>query len=100
MNSPDSLTALSEELESVADKLRADAIDSDEAADLVERCAEIAARLGLESGAPRRGSARRSTHARAGPPSRRARSASFDSGDRGGRLPDRATGQGRRLSRG
>ena len=37
MNQPDSLTTLAEELESVADKLRADAIDSDEAADLVER---------------------------------------------------------------
>ena len=48
MNSPDSLTALADELESVADKLRSDAIDADEAADLVERCAEIAARLGSE----------------------------------------------------
>jgi len=42
------LTALAEELEAVADKLRADAVDADEAADLVERCAEIAARLGAE----------------------------------------------------
>ena len=40
MNSPDSLTQLAEELEAVADKLRADAVDADEAADLVERCAE------------------------------------------------------------
>ena len=48
MNTPDSLTALAEELESVADKLRADAVDSDEAADLVERCAELATRAGQE----------------------------------------------------
>jgi hypothetical protein len=32
----------------VADKLRSGAVDSDEAADLVERCAELAARLGAE----------------------------------------------------
>ncbi|HEV7846817.1 MAG TPA: hypothetical protein VGO83_11215 [Thermoleophilaceae bacterium] len=57
MNSPDSLTALAEELEAVADKLRADAIDADEAADLVERCAEIAARLGSEIDARARGAA-------------------------------------------
>jgi hypothetical protein len=55
MNTPDSLTALAEELESVADKLRADAVDSDEAADLVERCAEIAARLGAEIDSQARG---------------------------------------------
>ena len=48
MNRTESLSALAEELEAVADKLRADAIDADEAADLVERCAEIAARLGGE----------------------------------------------------
>ena len=48
MNRPESLSGLAEELESVADKLRADAVDADEAADLVERCAEIAARLGAE----------------------------------------------------
>jgi hypothetical protein len=57
MSSPDSLTALAEELESVADKLRAEAIDADEAADLVERCAEIAARLGAEIDARARGAA-------------------------------------------
>ena len=55
MNQPDSLTTLAEELESVADKLRADAIDSDEAADLVERCAELAGRLGVEIDARARG---------------------------------------------
>jgi hypothetical protein len=48
VNRPESLTELVEELEAVADKLRADAIDADEAANLVERCAEIAARLGAE----------------------------------------------------
>ena len=42
------LTALAEELESVADKLRSGAVDSDEAADLVERCAEVAGRIGTE----------------------------------------------------
>jgi hypothetical protein len=42
------LDELSAELEAVADKLRADAIDSDEAAALVERCAELARRIGLE----------------------------------------------------
>jgi hypothetical protein len=55
VNQPDSLTSLAEELESVADKLRADAIDSDEAADLVERCAELAGRLGAEIDARARG---------------------------------------------
>jgi hypothetical protein len=57
MNSPDSLTALADELESVADKLRSEAIDADEAADLVERCAEIAGRLGAEIDARARGGA-------------------------------------------
>jgi len=42
------LEELAAELEAVADKLRADAIDSDEAADLVERCAELAQRIGTE----------------------------------------------------
>ncbi len=57
MNTPDSLTALAEELEAVVDKLRADAVDSDEAADLVERCAEMAVRLGAEIDARARGAA-------------------------------------------
>jgi len=57
MNSRDSLTALAEELEAVADKLRSDAVDSEEAADLVERCAETAARLGAEIDARARGAA-------------------------------------------
>jgi len=57
MNSPDSLAALAEELEAVADKLRAEAVDSDEAADLVERCAEMAGRLSAEIDARARGAA-------------------------------------------
>jgi hypothetical protein len=36
------------ELEAVADKLRAEAIDADEAAALVERCADLAQRIGAE----------------------------------------------------
>jgi hypothetical protein len=55
VNRPESLSALAEELESVADKLRADAVGADEAADLVERCAEIAARLGGEIDSRARG---------------------------------------------
>jgi hypothetical protein len=42
------LEELAAELEAVADKLRAEAIDGDEAADLVERCAELAQRIGSE----------------------------------------------------
>ena len=42
------LDELAAELEVVADKLRSEAIDPDEAANLVERCAELAARLGGE----------------------------------------------------
>jgi hypothetical protein len=57
VNAPDSLTALAEELEAVADKLRSDAVDADEAADLVERCAETAVRLGAEIDARARGAA-------------------------------------------
>ena len=32
----------------MADKLRSEAVDTDEAADLVERCAELAQRIGAE----------------------------------------------------
>jgi hypothetical protein len=42
------LEELAGELEAVADKLRADAIDAEEAADLVERCADLAQRIGAE----------------------------------------------------
>ena len=48
MNDPRSLEQLSEELEAVAERLRAGEVDPDEAADLVERCAELAAQLGAE----------------------------------------------------
>jgi len=57
VNTPDSLGQLAEELEAIVDKLRADAVDADEAADLVERCAEMAARLGSEIDARARGAA-------------------------------------------
>ncbi len=39
---------LARELEEVAARLRAGEVDGDEAAELVERCAELAARLGSE----------------------------------------------------
>jgi hypothetical protein len=42
------LEELAGELEAVADKLRSEAVDSDEAADLVDRCAELALRIGAE----------------------------------------------------
>lgn len=42
------LEELIEELEAVADKLRAGAVDADEGADLVDRCAELAGRVGSE----------------------------------------------------
>ena len=42
------LEELAGELEAVADKLRAEAIDAEEAADLVERCADLAQRIGSE----------------------------------------------------
>jgi hypothetical protein len=42
------LEQLAAELEAVADKLRSEAIDGEEAADLVERCADLAQRIGAE----------------------------------------------------
>ena len=47
-DAPPTLEELAAELESVADKLRSEAIDADEGADLVERCAELAQRIGAE----------------------------------------------------
>jgi hypothetical protein len=47
-NEPSTLEELASELESVADKLRSEAIDADEADDLVDRCAELAQRIGVE----------------------------------------------------
>jgi hypothetical protein len=46
VSDPVTLEELAAELEVVADKLRSGAVDADEAADLVERCAELAVRLG------------------------------------------------------
>ncbi len=51
------LHSLSRELESVAAKLRAGDVDADEAASLVERCAELAAELGSELDAESRSAA-------------------------------------------
>ena len=51
------LEELAAELESVADKLRSEAVDSDEAADLVDRCAELALRIGTEIDARSRSAA-------------------------------------------
>jgi hypothetical protein len=50
-----SLEHLTEELENVAGKLRAGALQPDEAADLVERCAQLAGQLGSEVDARARG---------------------------------------------
>ena len=44
----DDLDSLIRELEQVAERLRRDEIDSGEAAELVQRCAELAARIGGE----------------------------------------------------
>jgi hypothetical protein len=48
MTEPDSVSALAEELEAVAERLRSGSLEQDEAASLVERCAELAGRLGAE----------------------------------------------------
>ena len=42
------LERLADELEAVAAKLRAGEVDPEEAAELVERCAELAGRVGAE----------------------------------------------------
>ena len=47
-SAPDQLEELARELEAVADTLRSGAVDQDEAADMVDRCADLAARLGTE----------------------------------------------------
>jgi hypothetical protein len=46
MTEPTDLDGAIRELERAAERLRADDIDADEAAELVERCAELAAGLG------------------------------------------------------
>jgi hypothetical protein len=48
VNDQGSLEQLTEELEAVAEKLRAGEVEPDQAADLVDRCAELAAQLGAE----------------------------------------------------
>lgn len=48
MNDPATLDELADELEAVADKLRSGAVDADEGAALVDRCAELAQRIGAE----------------------------------------------------
>ena len=48
MNDPDPLSRLTAELEAVAERLRTGEVAPDEAAELVERCAELAVRLGSE----------------------------------------------------
>jgi hypothetical protein len=60
LSAPGSLDELAQELEAVADRLRSGVTEPEEAADLVERCAELAARLGSELDA-------RSRHAGEGP---------------------------------
>jgi hypothetical protein len=51
------LEELAAELELVVDKLRSEAVDAEEAADMVERCAELAQRIGAEVDARSRGEA-------------------------------------------
>jgi hypothetical protein len=48
VNDQGSLEQLTEELEAVAEKLRAGEVEPDQAAHLVERCAALAAQLGAE----------------------------------------------------
>jgi hypothetical protein len=48
LSAPGPLDELAEELEAVAGKLRSGLTDPEEAAELVERCAELAARLSSE----------------------------------------------------
>ena len=57
MSEPIELDAATRELERAAERLRAEDIDANEAADLVERCAEMAARLGAEIDARARAAA-------------------------------------------
>ncbi len=48
MTDPDSLDGLADELTAVAGQLRAGNLDPGQAAELVQRCAELAARLASE----------------------------------------------------
>jgi hypothetical protein len=57
----DGLDALVAELESVAARLRAEDVEPSEAAELVEHCAELAARIGSELDAESRAASEAST---------------------------------------
>jgi hypothetical protein len=48
VSEPDAVRRLADELTAAADRLRSGELDSDEAATLVDRCAELAAQLGSE----------------------------------------------------
>jgi hypothetical protein len=48
VSEPDAVRRLADELTAAADRLRSGELDSDEAAALVDRCAELAAQLGSE----------------------------------------------------
>jgi hypothetical protein len=48
VTAPDPLEELSAELETVAERLRSGSLDPAEAAQLVQRCADLAARIGSE----------------------------------------------------
>ena len=58
MSAEPNLEELAAELDSVADKLRSEAIDSEEAADLFERCAALAQQIGAEIEARARAAAK------------------------------------------
>ena len=45
---PEPMEVLAGELEAAADQLRSGELDTEQAAEVVERCAELAARLGSE----------------------------------------------------
>ena len=45
---PEPMEVLAGELEAAAEQLRSGELDAEQAAELVERCAELAARLGSE----------------------------------------------------
>jgi hypothetical protein len=48
VSEPSTLEQLAEELEAVAGRLRSGVVDHEEAVELVERCTELAGRLGAE----------------------------------------------------
>jgi hypothetical protein len=48
VSTPDRIEELAAELETVAERLRTEGLDHAEAAELVQRCADLATRLGSE----------------------------------------------------